>query len=192
MLRFPRVAAAAAAPLFLVALLAGGGAQACGPDSDCEIGDRNYRIYLPEGFGADGPGGAIVYSHGYKGSSKGTMRNQSLRRVADELGVALIAGNDAGDDWSLPGAPSPNYKPEIDEIAYYRAVIADATTRFPIDPDRLLATGFSAGGMMTWNLACDAGDLFAGFAPIAGTFWAPVPDQMRWSRSPNVLHTSMV
>ena len=28
---------------------------------------------------------------------------------------------------------------------------------------------------MTWNLACYEGGLFAGYAPIAGTFWAPVP-----------------
>ena len=36
-------------------------------------------------------------------------------------------------------------------------------------------TGFSAGGMMTWTLACDRSESFAGFAPMAGTFWAPIP-----------------
>jgi len=39
----------------------------------------------------------------------------------------------------------------------------------------MMATGFSAGGMMVWNLVCDRSTLFAGFAPIAGTFWEPMP-----------------
>jgi len=54
-------------------------------------------------------------------------------------------------------------------------VIADATARFGIDKDRLVASGFSAGAMLVWTLACESGDRFAGFVPIAGTFWAPVP-----------------
>jgi len=36
-------------------------------------------------------------------------------------------------------------------------------------------TGFSAGGMMTWTLACERSESFAGFAPMAGTFWEPTP-----------------
>ncbi len=42
-------------------------------------------------------------------------------------------------------------------------------------------TGFSSGAMLVWNLACNEGTLFAGFAPISGTFWAPIP-----ARCPNL------
>ena len=53
--------------------------------------------------------------------------------------------------------------------------MADAATRFALDAGRVMVTGFSAGGMMVWNLACSRPDLFAGFAPIAGTFWKAPP-----------------
>ena len=61
------------------------------------------------------------------------------------------------------------------EFAYFDAVLEDAAARFAIDLTRVVATGFSAGGMMVWNLACARSALFAGFVPIAGTYWAEPP-----------------
>lgn len=152
------------------------GAEACGSETDCRIGDRIYRITLPETLPANERIGAIIYAHGYRGRAERVMQNKSMKLMANELGVAFIAAQSAGEDWSIPGAPSKSVVPGVDEIAYFGAVIDDATGRFPIDRDRMLVTGFSAGGMMVWNLACFGGDLFAGFAPMAGTFWRPEPE----------------
>ena len=89
--------------------------------------------------------------------------------------MAFIAAQAAGQDWSIPGAPSADIKTDVDELAYFDAVIDDAAKRFAIDRTRLMATGFSSGAMMVWHLACHRGAAFAGFAPMSGTFWAPVP-----------------
>ncbi|PWE33189.1 polyhydroxybutyrate depolymerase [Maritimibacter sp. 55A14] len=165
--------------LLLCALLSGGGAGtalACGtPDSDCRIGARDYRIVLPKAPAPGKPLGAILFAHGYRGSSAGVMRNRSLIRLANGLGLALVALNAAGHDWALPHAPAHNEVEGVNELAYIDAVIADLKTRHGIDPDRLVASGFSAGGMMTWYLACHRAASFAGFAPMSGTFWRPVP-----------------
>lgn len=151
-------------------------ASACGPDSDCAHGERHYRIRMPEGH--DGARiGALVYAHGYRGSAQGAMRNGALESLARDLGVALIAAKSAGADWAIPGVPSHSEIPGADELAYFDAVIADATARFPIDPERIVVAGFSAGGMMVWNLICYRGDRFAGFIPMAGTFWRPEPER---------------
>ena len=79
-------------------------------------------------------------------------------------------------DWSLPGSPDRvRGAAPIDELAYFDRLLEDVARRFPIDMKKILVTGFSAGGMMVWNLACHRSEKFAGFAPIAGTFWQPVP-----------------
>ncbi|MEM9735458.1 MAG: polyhydroxybutyrate depolymerase [Pseudomonadota bacterium] len=165
--------------LLAAAMLGAPAALACGAESDCVVmgssGERTYRLYLPAGHDGVTPLGAIVHAHGYRGSAKGAMGNMSLRALADDLGVALIAGKSAGPDWVIPGVPSPSRIEGADELAYFDAVIADAALRVPLDRDRLMATGFSAGGMMVWNLICHRSELFAGFAPIAGTFWKPEP-----------------
>lgn len=156
--------------------LTGAPAYACGPDSDCVLGERHYRIAMPEGYDSTTAVPAIVYAHGYRGSAQGVMRNGSLRRMASDLGAALIAVKSKDDDWVIPNAPRHMDTDGAVEFEYFDAVLQDASTRFNIDQTRLMATGFSAGGMMVWNLACARSDRFAGFAPISGTFWLQPPE----------------
>lgn len=158
---------------------------ACGPDTDCTVeGDRTYRYYMPD---VEGPVGAFFHAHGYRGSADGAMNNDALRSMADRLGMAFIAMNADADDWNLAHRPSNSTQAEAAEFDYVRAVIADVATRIDLDQNRMISTGFSAGGMMTWTLACGMGDTFAGFIPYSGTFWAPVPDTCTTPVS-NVIH----
>jgi polyhydroxybutyrate depolymerase len=157
-----------------IALLASP-ALACGPDTDCELGDRHYRISMPEGHDGATKVGAIVWAHGYRGSARGMMRNKGFLKAMSDKGLAVIALKSARDDWVLPNAPRNKEADGSVEFDYLDAVITDASTRFAIDTDRLLLSGFSAGGMMVWNAACARPDLFAGFAPISGTFWLEPP-----------------
>ena len=159
---------------FVLALFVAPMAQACGADSDCLLGDRVYRISLPEG--QSGPVGAIVWAHGYRGSAAGVMRNMSLRRMAHSKGLALIAVQGVGGSWDLPNGPRTPDSTGAAEFAYFEAVIADVQTQFDIDPARLVSSGFSAGGMMVWNLACARPETFVGFIPFSGTFGLTPPD----------------
>ncbi|MDJ0945368.1 MAG: hypothetical protein QNJ30_18010 [Kiloniellales bacterium] len=182
---------ARAAPRLLPAVLAGllaglgpGGAAACGPDSDCRLGERTYRIRMPAGHDGSSPVGAIMYMHGYRGTAAAIMRNKALGKAVSKLGLALVAPKSLGDDWSIPNAP----REYTDDFAFFDRLLEEITARFAIDPRRIMATGFSAGGMMVWNLACQRGGSFAGFAPIAGTFWAPIPQSCP-SPPVHLLHT---
>lgn len=160
--------------LVVLAIMTASPALACGVKTDCQLGERTYRIHMPERQGSD-PVGAIIFAHGYKGTAAGTMGDKSLLQLADELGVALVAARSTDQDWQLPGRPRQTGNTGEIEFAYFRRLIEELQTRHRIDPGELLMTGFSAGGMLVWNLACHMGGSFAGFAPIAGTFWAPVP-----------------
>lgn len=146
-------------------------ARACGPDSDCALGARSYRVALPPAP----DGRAIIFFHGYRGSAAAEMRNPGLRSTARDLGAILIAAAARDDDWNIPGSPSEDTARPGEELAYFDALLADAKARFGLDPARTLVAGFSAGGMVVWNLACFRGQSVAGFAPMSGTFWAPLP-----------------
>jgi len=158
------------------------GAQ-CGTETPCAVASGEYRIRLPEGARAQAPVAAIMYFHGYRASAEGVMRNASLARVADELGVALIAPHGAGQTWSYPGSPSTRR----DEFRFVAEVLDDVAARFPVDMTRVMAAGFSMGGSMVWYLACRMGDRFLGFAPISGAFWEPLPESCP-SAMPRMIH----
>jgi polyhydroxybutyrate depolymerase len=160
----------------LAALLAAPLASACGVESDCRVGDRSYRLMLPEGADGDAPIGALFFLHGYRGTSAGVMANADLRDIAGRLGVAFVALQAKGDEWNAPNAPAQDWPANADEAAYLDAVVADLGQRIALDRDRMVVAGFSSGAMMVWSLACARGDAFAGYVPMSGTFWAPIPE----------------
>lgn len=149
--------------------------MACSPATDCRIGDRHYRIRMPAGHDGKTPIGAIVFAHGYTGNARAAVQSKGFAAMARKMNVAIISTKSAGRGWTLPGSPKHGKVADADELAYFDRVIEDAAKRFAIDRKRLVAAGFSAGGMMVWNLACHRSQKFAGFIPIAGTFWAPIP-----------------
>lgn len=164
--------------------LASHAARACGPETDCTVDGRTYRIAVPEGAG---PFGAILYLHGYGANAAGVMDFADLRAEAERLGLALIAPDSASTGWLIRNAPRRGLTDSAIELDAIDTILADAARRFPIDRTRVLAAGFSGGGMMTWTLACRRAEEFVGFVPVAGTFWAPLPRDCAGPPA-NILH----
>ncbi|WP_350335366.1 alpha/beta hydrolase family esterase [Coralliovum pocilloporae] len=157
--------------------------QSCGLDQPCQVKSGDYRLRMPDGVKPGQKVGAILYFHGFNGNAEGVLNFNALKRVTDELGVALIAPDGLYRSWSFPGGP----RQRRDELAFIDDVLNDAMKRFAIDRSRIMVSGFSIGGTMAWNLACYRGSQFAGFAPIAGTLWEPLPISCP-SPVPNIIH----
>lgn len=173
----PTVRLLAALCLGLIALPAT--AQECGtPQGRCDTGLGFYRMALPED--AAGPVPAMIYLHGWGGSSAGVMNNKAMRQRLSDRGYALIApegvarrdhGN-GNSDWSVQdGGQHPR-----DDIAFIAEVLEDAAGR-GIDRSKVLLAGFSRGGSMVWDVACHAPDTARAYAPVSGAFWEPLPER---------------
>lgn len=154
--------------------------RGCPAEQGCRVASGRYRIVLPAQVVGAAPVGAIMFFHGYQGSAEEVIADPGLAAVARRLGVALIAPDGAGRSWSYPGSPARHR----DEFAFIGQVLDDVAARFPVDPSRILASGFSQGGSMVWYLACRMPRRFAAFAPIAGAFWEPLPDSCAGPRPP--------
>lgn len=89
-------------------------ALGCGAATDCNVQDnRHYRIHM-----LDGATGALVFAHGFGGSTKGTIDNSGLLRIAESHGLSLVALKSAAKDWSIANAPSKVTQTGIDEVGY--------------------------------------------------------------------------
>jgi polyhydroxybutyrate depolymerase len=154
--------------------------DACLAEGDCAVSGGRYRILLPEPPKSGRRYGAIMFFHGYQGSAQAVASDPGLAAVARRLGVALIAPDGLGASWSFPGSPARNR----DEFVFVGAILDDVAQRFPIDPARIMASGFSQGGSMVWYLACRMPMRFAAFTPIAGAFWEPLPERCDGPRPP--------
>ena len=71
--------------------------------------------------------------------------------------------------WNAGGCCGDARDRKVDDVGFLRAVVAQLNARLKLDPARIYATGMSNGGMMSHRLACEAADLFAAVASVAGT-----------------------
>ncbi|MEM7056270.1 MAG: dienelactone hydrolase family protein [Pseudomonadota bacterium] len=148
-----------------------------GADDACELDLGSYYALSPEG---PGPHPAMVFLHG--GGGWGSRIFKQRRKMADDFvarGYVVLApngkkrpGSKFGPGWAF----IPQFEPHRDDLAFVRQVLDDAGDRFGIDRDRVLLTGYSIGGSQVSYLACKAPGLAAAYAPIAGGFWNPPPE----------------
>jgi len=148
-------------------------ASACPGLDPCRVEGGEYLVLPPPGWDGVSRLPATIFFHGYGASAALVAGDPAFTAAFAREGVLLVLPNGLGGSWAHTGSPSR----ARDELAFMGTVRRDLLARFPVDPGRLLVTGFSQGGSMVWELACHRGDAFAAaFAPVAGAFWEPLPE----------------
>ncbi|SFI34432.1 polyhydroxybutyrate depolymerase [Jannaschia pohangensis] len=145
----------------------------------CSIDSGTYHVALPATPEGDLP--AVLFLHGAGGTGRGVLGMTGTIKALTDRGYAVIAPDGlpwrpgrSGGIWSF--LPAIQRDKARDEPAFFAAVVADAATRYDVDPDRVALAGFSAGAFMVNYLACDTPEAFAAYAPVAGGFWRPHPE----------------
>lgn len=161
----------------VVTAIAGSVSAACGEvNNACEIGDRSYRIELPETPADGNP--ALIFMHGYGGSGTGALRNREIVQKVLDRGYAFVAPDGLpmregrrGFRWAFRGSE------QTLEIDFLNELREDLKDQFEIPAENVLLSGFSNGAFMTVYMACEDPEAFTAYATVAGGFWRPDPEQ---------------
>ncbi|MEO1018885.1 MAG: polyhydroxybutyrate depolymerase [Pseudomonadota bacterium] len=153
--------------------------EACGVGEPCVIEGGEYYLVLPDDWDSETPLPALMFFHGHASSGESVITSQNLKNSFGGAGYAIIAPNGAiWPERDIRAWPARLMtEPWRDDVAFSLAVLEDVATKIPLDQDRILVSGFSAGGSMAWMMACHEGARFQGFAPVAGALRRPVPDE---------------
>ena len=147
---------------------------------------RRYLVYAPDHLGPS-PAPVVFVFPGYTASAESVALYTTHTRfesLADRDGFIVVYGN------GLPLAPSAEEKPTVPhggflqgcfaehagegvDVTYVRRILDQLETELKIDRSRVFATGLSAGGGMSFQLALEAPDLVAAIAPVAGLPFQP-------------------
>lgn len=149
-------------------------AEACGGPDRCLVAEGYYLAAPPPDWDGESPLPLVVYFHGWNSSPEGTFRNRVMVNSVHKRGALFVAPFAPNGYWRQIG--QGRAEAGRDEAAFIRTVMTDLARRWPIDREKTLASGFSRGASMVWNVACYTGDLFQAYAPIAGGFWGSTPD----------------
>jgi polyhydroxybutyrate depolymerase len=138
--------------------------------------ERSYILYVPDSVNWSQPVPLVFVFHGGTGNRESAIRMSGFNEVADQNGFMVVYPNGTGrlsDEKLLTwnGGTCCGYAQEkgVDDVGFVRAVITDVQTLATIDEKRIYATGLSNGGILSHRLACEAADIFAAVAPVAGT-----------------------
>lgn len=128
-------------------------------------GARDALLYVPAGLPADRPAPFALMLHGAGGSGGSAL--ELARRLADELGMVVLAPGSRGRTWDIIlGAYGP-------DVAFLDRALAAAFARCSVDAGRVAVGGFSDGASYALSLGVANGDLFTHVLAFSPGFMAP-------------------
>ena len=132
---------------------------------------RTFRLYAPAGHPGPLPLLLVLHGGGGGGGNMEWLTRQGLNRIADRDGALIAYPDGIGKGWNdgRGDLKSKAAQQNVDDVGFLRALPRQIATSFPVDPQRVYATGISNGGLMSYRLACDASDVFAAVAPVAAS-----------------------
>jgi polyhydroxybutyrate depolymerase len=136
---------------------------------------RTYWIHLPRGYDAARPTPLLLVFHGGGGTGIGMEAATGFSPFADQhdffvvypQGLAYSTLGPGYTTWAATG-PLDSIANGVDDLRFVSDLLDALQRLYCVDPQRIYATGFSAGGAMTWFLTCGLTGRIAAFAPMSG------------------------
>ena len=126
-----------------------------------------YRLRIPPAATSGDLLPLIVSLHGFTETASIQESNSGMNAIADTAGVFVVYPNGTNVLLFLQGWNDLLDGSGVDDVGFIDALISDLVANYPIDPDRVFATGFSAGGGMTVALGCALSNRIKAIAPVA-------------------------
>jgi poly(3-hydroxybutyrate) depolymerase len=140
----------------LMPILVVAGAAFAGTQWTLNVGTRTATIYAPDK--RDSPA-LVISMHGLGGGAWWSVSAMNYKPYADTANFVVAYPNGESSQWDLG---------TMKDVNFITAIIDSMYNRYKIDRDRVYASGFSMGGMMSWYLSCKIPDKIAAIVPGDG------------------------
>ncbi|MFW2387879.1 MAG: alpha/beta hydrolase family esterase [Polyangiales bacterium] len=129
---------------------------------------RSYELHLPPGYDGTTALPLVLNFHGFTSNGLGQQSSTNMDLTADREGFIVAYPNGLDVSWNAGLCCGRSATDDVDDVGFTRAMIDDIGARGCIDESRVYATGMSNGGFFSHRLACEAADVIAAVAPVAG------------------------
>lgn len=133
--------------------------------------ERAYRLHLPPAARRSGPLPLVLNFHGLGSSAARQETISGFSPLADRHGFAVVYPQALPDQRGHPHWNTRRSEDQQADLDFVRTLLAELQLRYPIDRQRIYATGLSNGGGMANLLAGEMADSFAAVATVAGAYY---------------------
>ncbi len=130
--------------------------------------DRTAKVYVPPGL-APNSAAAVIFCLGNSRADTCVPQGR-WTEIADREGVILVGIGGAG-GWNEGSGRGQSFASGIDDVAFMRRLLDSVIVAYPVDRQRVYATGFSLSGGMVLRMAVEMGDRFAAVASHSSAYW---------------------
>ena len=102
-----------------------------------------------------------------------------LNNSADKHHFLVVYPDGYRSSWADGRGPSPAEAAGVDDVRFISELIDKLRGEFPIDVNRIYATGISNGGFMSDRLACELSAKIAGIGVVAATMGEKLADKCK-------------
>jgi polyhydroxybutyrate depolymerase len=154
--------------LFLIAFSLHTNAQSNG---SITVGNesRTFTYFVPPTLPPQ-PSALVFVLHGTTQDGAQIMDISAFNDIAVANNFIVVYPDGVGNIWNvgfdLPGASTAN------DVGFIEALVDQFIEDFGVDATRVYSCGFSAGGYMSYRLACESSRCFAAVASVSGTMSA--------------------
>ncbi len=117
---------------------------------------RHLNFYAPTGL-SHPP--MVIVMHGAGGNGDNLAEAWGWDVIAEREKILIVTPSGINAQWVIWGD---------DDVNFVKAIIETMASRYDIDRNRVYASGWSMGGMMSYYLACHAPELIAAIGPSSG------------------------
>jgi poly(3-hydroxybutyrate) depolymerase len=132
---------------------------------------RTYYVQLPASYSATKQYPVVFQFHPMGGSAEQALNEYGISKgLPDAIYITPqgLVSTSAGSDAGTAGWPNTSGQ----DIAFTKAMLADVQGKYCVDNARIFSVGFSYGGMMSFAVGCEMGDVFRAIAPMSGALYS--------------------
>lgn len=150
---------------------------------------RRYFVHVPDDYDASEPVPLVFDFHGYSSNATQEISLTDMNDLADDEGFIAVhpEGTGALQSWNAGLCCATAMSGDVDDVGFVRAMLEAVASMACVDRSRVYATGMSNGGFLSHRLACEASDIIAAIAPVAGVIGMPM-DECAPPRPVPVMH----
>lgn len=127
--------------------------------------ERSFILIVPASYTTGKSTPLVMSFHGGYADAESQENLTKMSATADKETFILVYPEAVNKNWNDGRVDSVK---DVDDVGFVRALVAELEKKLSLDPKRIYATGMSNGGFFTNRLGCEAPDLFAAIAPVAG------------------------
>ncbi|MBK8673668.1 MAG: T9SS type A sorting domain-containing protein [Bacteroidetes bacterium] len=126
---------------------------------------RSFIVYKPSNYSEGMP--LVLNLHGFTLTGSAQMSYTNFNRFADSVGCMVVYPTGIQKRWGAGTFMGVDNK--VDDVSFLGQLIDYMAINYAVDLTRVYSIGYSAGGFMSYRLACDLSGRIAAISPVASS-----------------------